>query len=217
MTTMQQMGEAKPRRNPERWIACWKCGREVGHHRDGRPTPHKPYLGAVDWCDAARMDPPPGSPTWPIDHTARHRSKRKAPTEKPTVPANSSRSIPSNIEAWVLHRDGHKCTRCGASDSLDLHHIREWAQGGTHDPDNLDTLCNRCHAEWTWSAMVDDYAEWKRTPPGRWFEMIVAIAHRDTPEGVAMLLRLRKMSALELIDLINARRRAQLGIEGDEP
>jgi 5-methylcytosine-specific restriction endonuclease McrA len=49
----------------------------------------------------------------------------------------------------ALHRDGHRCVRCGATSTetlrLHVHHIAPRAQGGTHALKNLLTLCDVCH------------------------------------------------------------------------
>jgi len=46
----------------------------------------------------------------------------------------------------VKHRDGHKCSDCGASGvELHVHHVIPLSKGGTNDLDNLTTLCRQCH------------------------------------------------------------------------
>jgi hypothetical protein len=48
----------------------------------------------------------------------------------------------------VLERDGYACQRCGATDrSLHVHHVTPISEGGSHDLTNLETLCERCHAD----------------------------------------------------------------------
>jgi len=45
----------------------------------------------------------------------------------------------------VMKRDANKCTECGASTPLEVHHIiPRWA-GGTDHPSNLRILCYECH------------------------------------------------------------------------
>ncbi|WP_210385503.1 HNH endonuclease, partial [Corynebacterium sp. HMSC08D02] len=41
---------------------------------------------------------------------------------------------------------GHKCAvpGCGHTRFLQMHHIRDWAEGGTTDLENLVPLCSRC-------------------------------------------------------------------------
>jgi nitrate/TMAO reductase-like tetraheme cytochrome c subunit len=45
----------------------------------------------------------------------------------------------------VLERDNFKCRICQAETDLTIHHIRHWAKGGDHKPQNLVTLCFSCH------------------------------------------------------------------------
>ena len=58
-----------------------------------------------------------------------------------------------NIREYVLHRDGHKCQNpnCKYKDKdkkeqiLKVHHIKYRSEGGTDRPENLITLCSKCH------------------------------------------------------------------------
>lgn len=51
-----------------------------------------------------------------------------------------------NIKAYVLHRDNHKCQKCGTKkEKFHVHHIIFKSDGGTDTPDNLITLCKICH------------------------------------------------------------------------
>ncbi len=45
----------------------------------------------------------------------------------------------------VLDRHGWRCTRCGSSYFLQIHHRIHRAHGGTHRPENLEPLCSDCH------------------------------------------------------------------------
>lgn len=46
----------------------------------------------------------------------------------------------------VRERDNHVCTQCGFhASTLDVHHIRPLAAGGSHWPGNLASLCRACH------------------------------------------------------------------------
>jgi len=55
----------------------------------------------------------------------------------------------SGNKAIALERDGYKCTRCGATENLAMHHID--GSGQTDHPnnelDNLETLCDSCHTK----------------------------------------------------------------------
>lgn len=55
-----------------------------------------------------------------------------------------------NVIAYVLHRDGYTCQNptCNNTDKqqlLQVHHIQFRKNGGSDRPDNLITLCNKCH------------------------------------------------------------------------
>lgn len=49
-----------------------------------------------------------------------------------------------NQRTTALTRDNHTCRHCAAP-ATEVDHIINLAQGGTHHPDNLQTLCTPCH------------------------------------------------------------------------
>ena len=51
-----------------------------------------------------------------------------------------------NIRIAVLARDNHRCTQCGSTKQLQIHHCHPRRQNGTNKMDNLQTLCKDCHA-----------------------------------------------------------------------
>lgn len=55
--------------------------------------------------------------------------------------------IPPAARRRVLARDGHRCVTpgCGATQFLEIHHRIPVSHGGTNAPENLVTLCHRCH------------------------------------------------------------------------
>ena len=53
----------------------------------------------------------------------------------------------SEIRLAVLQRDGYQCVKCGSSNQLHVHHIRSRKKGGSIQMDNLQTMCENCHAE----------------------------------------------------------------------
>jgi hypothetical protein len=61
---------------------------------------------------------------------------------RPIAASMASRAIPTAIRRFVAHRDGG-CVIAGCTSRYRLqpHHIRHRAEGGSHDPDNLATLC----------------------------------------------------------------------------
>jgi hypothetical protein len=56
-------------------------------------------------------------------------------------------AVPPSVRRRVLDRDGWRCTTPGCSQArfLDVHHVVPRARGGSNRPDNLVTLCRRCH------------------------------------------------------------------------
>lgn len=50
------------------------------------------------------------------------------------------------LRAFVFKRDGYRCVRCGADSPLVLDHEVSRRNGGTHHPDNLQTLCKTCNS-----------------------------------------------------------------------
>ncbi len=61
---------------------------------------------------------------------------------QPVVSSQASRLIPPGVRRFVARRDGG-CTISGCSSRyrLEPHHVRLRSEGGTHDPENLTTLC----------------------------------------------------------------------------
>lgn len=72
---------------------------------------------------------------------------RKLLKDKPHKPHKDK--IPPKVREQVLERDGYTCTACKAEATLyrkmHVHHVQHRAQGGTHEIDNLTTLCDACH------------------------------------------------------------------------
>mgnify|MGYP001499077121 CR=1 FL=1 len=46
---------------------------------------------------------------------------------------------------WVLKRDGYRCMMCDIKEHLSVHHIEAREIGGKTTPENLISLCDRCH------------------------------------------------------------------------
>jgi len=59
---------------------------------------------------------------------------------------------------FVLDRDGHCCLRCGATERLEMDHIRPYRDGGWTVPRNLQTLCKPCNC---WKGAR--YADYRRS------------------------------------------------------
>ena len=48
--------------------------------------------------------------------------------------------------AAVIARAGGLCQACGSERPLEVDHIVNVAEGGTHELDNLQALCHPCHS-----------------------------------------------------------------------
>ncbi len=55
----------------------------------------------------------------------------------------------AELRLVILERDGYRCTRCGSTTHLHIHHRHSRCQGGTDEMDNLETLCGDCHMRTT--------------------------------------------------------------------
>lgn len=51
----------------------------------------------------------------------------------------------ANVKSYVKARDGFRCWACGNSENLEVHHIISRCNGGSDRPENLITLCGKCH------------------------------------------------------------------------
>jgi 5-methylcytosine-specific restriction endonuclease McrA len=49
----------------------------------------------------------------------------------------------------IMERDGHRCVKCGATESLEVDHVLALCNGGTRSIENGQTLCVACHDEKT--------------------------------------------------------------------
>lgn len=54
--------------------------------------------------------------------------------------------LPRSRRRAVLERDGHACVECRSKKLLEVDHIIRYIDGGSHDMENLRTLCQKCHA-----------------------------------------------------------------------
>lgn len=50
-----------------------------------------------------------------------------------------------DIRNLVFERDGWECVFCGRRKKLTADHVLPLCKGGTHDPENLQTLCAPCN------------------------------------------------------------------------
>lgn len=54
-------------------------------------------------------------------------------------------NITESTREEVLNRDNHQCQVCMRNTNLHLHHLVKRKNGGSHDANNLITLCASCH------------------------------------------------------------------------
>lgn len=57
-----------------------------------------------------------------------------------------SANISNEVRKSVYRRDGWRCALCDDTRGLQVHHVVRRSQGGTSYPQNLITLCWKCHA-----------------------------------------------------------------------
>jgi hypothetical protein len=74
------------------------------------------------------------------------------PSAKPTRMKVLQRNLPKPLCREIFQRDAASCTYkgvngkiCGSQNFLQIHHLRPWAQGGNHRPENLQILCAAHH------------------------------------------------------------------------
>jgi len=64
---------------------------------------------------------------------------------QPLDVGRSTRVVPDGIRRAITARDGG-CARCGKPPSwCEIHHVREWENGGATAVDNCVMLCRACH------------------------------------------------------------------------
>ncbi len=88
---------------------------------------------------------------------------------QPRQLAKRTRTIPSSIRRAVHLRDqGCRFPGCGSRIYVDVHHIKHWAHGGTHEMKNLVELCWRHHRlvhEGGWGIKPDDNGAFEAIKP----------------------------------------------------
>ncbi len=104
---------------------CESCARAT-QTGCGEPVAIEPEIAEMARCDAQKLG---------------HASSTGAHSRR------ASQTIPPAIRRTVLQRDHHRCQvpGCRHATFVDVHHLRARAEGGTHDADNLLTLCGAHH------------------------------------------------------------------------
>ena len=57
-----------------------------------------------------------------------------------------SAKLTNDVRKAVYRRDHYRCALCDQDRGIQVHHVIRRSQGGTNHPQNLITLCWRCHA-----------------------------------------------------------------------
>lgn len=70
-----------------------------------------------------------------------------------------STKIPNETRRLVYKRDGYQCATCSCQHALQIHHVVPRSAGGSDFPENLITLCWKCHAV-AHGMRFDDYPEY---------------------------------------------------------
>ena len=93
----------------------------------------------------ATVDPASEGRRGPCRKCQRERLRQRRAAGEPGVLIRSTAKW-QRTRAAAFQRDGHRCTTCGASEKLEVHHVRPLRQAGEpFDPRNLRTLCSSCH------------------------------------------------------------------------
>lgn len=61
------------------------------------------------------------------------------------LPPPTPREVSEDVKKQVVRRDGGRCLACGGTRLLQVDHILPRLHGGSHDLDNLQTLCKSCN------------------------------------------------------------------------
>jgi hypothetical protein len=90
------------------------------------------------------------------------------------------REVSETTRQAVLERDENQCRSCGLGGEgrLQLHHVVYRSHGGSHESENLVTLCFDCHADVHAAVLFPAWVEWvdgefcwffkRLRPPKRW-------------------------------------------------
>jgi hypothetical protein len=83
-----------------------------------------------------------------VDAAEVERAQCDAQRVSAEAPGPATQDIPKRVRRFVDLRDGKKCRipGCRAASCLELHHIEHLEDGGTHEPENLISICDGHHA-----------------------------------------------------------------------
>jgi len=93
----------------------------------------------------ATIDPATEGRRGPCRRCERERSRARRAAGEPGYIIRGT-ALWQRTRLAALARDGHRCTGCGFSGRLEVHHVTPIADGGAaYDLKNLVTLCPSCH------------------------------------------------------------------------
>ncbi len=111
--------------------------------------------GYTYYCPACKSNLPPGqNARWEALYSQSHqaaisRSRPQSVSTKSRPPTRHKReAIGVKLRYDIMTRDNNRCRKCGATgEQVRLHvdHIKPVAHGGTNEPSNLQTLCEKCN------------------------------------------------------------------------
>ncbi|MEQ9318176.1 MAG: HNH endonuclease, partial [Polyangiaceae bacterium] len=107
----------------------------------GQSHPVDDAFAAMADCDAQHLGDVDARPS-------EGRQRRHArPHAGARPPKRATQTIPPATRRQVLRRDRKRCVVPGCHNHrfVDLHHVTPRSEGGTHDPDQLATLCGAHH------------------------------------------------------------------------
>ncbi len=137
----------------ENLLAVWVHHRRAPIYREMNEPPSRISAGAYEnkfgtwtaarlaFLDLVNSDVAAAKPARVLGTRARQSARA----------ADHGRSIAVGVRYDVMRRDRFRCVLCGAIPALELgvnlhvDHIVPLAEGGTRDPLNLRTLCDRCN------------------------------------------------------------------------
>jgi hypothetical protein len=92
--------------------------------------------------------PEPARDGWPDNllGTTQRNVKKLLTTGEMGPTKAKRRPVPPNLRAQVYARDGLRCVTCGTDERLTIDHIVAVVNGGTNDPENLQTMCKPCNS-----------------------------------------------------------------------
>lgn len=100
------------------------------------------------YCEMKQREEKHNIITEPYNRPKTHMGNRMVVTEYPGKIKNKKHRSKTEFlhnKPIVLKRDNYKCTECGSTNRLEIHHIIQRSNGGSDEINNLITLCLKCH------------------------------------------------------------------------